>query len=147
MNRDILNIIINDVLYNDINSIKKTSLISKNMYNSVSYLTTKNDIQQKLQLLQKCGHKLNKCIYQAAEEGYIDIVQLMFDKGALRDKLQYEKLNDTKLNYTIYFASKGGHHNIVQLMIVKGANNWNRAMYHAARRGHTNIIELLKQYQ
>ena len=77
MNKDILNIILNDVLNNDINSIKKTLLISKNMYNSVSYLTTKNDIQQKLQLLQKYLNKPSQCIYQAAEEGYFDIVQLI----------------------------------------------------------------------
>ena len=45
MNRDILNIILNDVLYNDINSIKKTSLICKNIHNNIQLLSMKDKLK------------------------------------------------------------------------------------------------------
>jgi ankyrin repeat protein len=155
MNKDILNIILNDLLYNDINSIKKTSLISKNMYNSVSYLTTKNDIQHKLQLLQNYGNELDKCICQAAGEGYFDIVLLMIDKGGLP--------SDSQWNRAMLNVIKGGHLNIVQFMIDngaqrsinwidsvefnfyagEGANNWNYIIQRAAYYGQMNIVQLM----
>jgi hypothetical protein len=130
MNRDILNIILNDVLYNDINSIKKTSLISKNIHNNIQILAQTNEIKCKLSILQKYSY-LDGCMVYSASCGHMDIVQLMIDKGA------------TKRNYAMVIAAEGGHMNIVQLMIEKGANWWNWGMSSAARGGHMNIVQLM----
>src|SRR3990167_5831835 len=113
MNKDILNIILYDVLDNDINSIKKTSLICKNMYNNIQILTMKDRYKSGLNILQKYSDKPNKCTYDAAEGGHMNIVQFMIEKGA------------NYWNFAIACAAEGGHMNIVQLMIEKGATDWN----------------------
>jgi hypothetical protein len=133
MNRDILNIILNDVLYNDINSIKKTSLISKNIHNNIQILAQTNEIKNKLNILQKYIY-INKCMSNAALCGHIDIVQLMIGKGVQRSM---------NWNRVMSNAAEGGHMNIVQLMIEKGATDWNWAMSSAARGGHMNIVQLM----
>ena len=66
MNRDILNIILNDVLNNDINSIKKTSLICKNIHNNIQLLIQTNTIKNKLNILQKYSNRSN-CLYEVAK--------------------------------------------------------------------------------
>ena len=61
MNKDILNIILYDILDNNINSIKKTSLISKNMYDNIQLLTMKDKYKNALDILQKYSQP-NSCI-------------------------------------------------------------------------------------
>ena len=107
MNRDILNIILNDVLYNDINSIKKTSLICKNIHNNIQILTQNNEIKNKLSILKKYSDP-NKCMIIAALAGHMNIVQLMVEKGAI------------DWDWAMRSAAYGGHMNIVQFMIEKG---------------------------
>ena len=140
MNRDILNIILNDVIYNDINSIKKTSLICKNIHNNIQILAMKNKIKSKLSILQKYINP-DACMEHSASRGYMDIVQLMIEKGA-------QLCMDW--NLAMRNAARGGHINIVQLMIEYCGQRSiysNMAMKLAARGGHMNIFELLKQYQ
>jgi ankyrin repeat protein len=136
MNRDILNIIFNDVLYNDINSIKKTSLICKNIHNNIQILAQTDEIKSKLSILQKYSDP-NECMSYAASRGYhdvVDIVLLMFEKGGQRN---------IGWNLAMCNAARGGHMNIVQLMIEKGANWWNWTLYKAARGGHMDIVQLM----
>jgi ankyrin repeat protein len=163
MNRDILNIILNDVLYNDINSIKKTSLICKNIHNNIQLLIQTNAIKNKLNIIQKYSEP-NKSMYEAAQCGHIDIVQLIIEKDVQRSidwnwamayaargghidivLLMIEK-GATNWNWTMLEAASCGYHNaenIVQLMIEKGANNWNETMCRASYSGHMNIVQLM----
>jgi ankyrin repeat protein len=160
MNRDILNIILNDVIYNDINSIKKTSLICKYIHNNIQLLSMKDEIKSMFNILQKYSDPY-KCMEEATKNGHINIVQLIIENGALSsdhycwimccaaDKghiniVQF--LIDKGANYwneALMHAAKSGHMNIVQLMIEKGANNWNHSMVIAIKYGHINIVQLM----
>jgi ankyrin repeat protein len=146
MNKDILNIILNDVLYNDINSIKKTSLISKNMCDNIQLLTMKDRYKNALDILQKYRHP-NSCIEKAAKNGHINIVQLMIEKDVHRS---------IDWNNAMNSAALGGHIDIVQLIIEKGALrttqcsaqrsidwNWAKGMEYAAYGGHMNIVQFM----
>ena len=138
MNKDILNIILYDVLDNDINSIKKTSLICKNMYNNIQLLTMKDRYKSGLNILQKYINEPNSCMREAAKSGHINIVQFMIERGAQRS---------IDWNMVMIYAAKGGHINIVQLLIEKSGERFNWAIGHAKYWGDTDIIELLKQHQ
>src|SRR3990167_8914871 len=135
MNKDILNIILYDVLDNDINSIKKTSLICKNMHNNIQLLTMKDRYKSGLNILQKYINEPNSCMREAAKSGHINIVQCMIERGAQRS---------INWNYAMACAASGGHMNIVQFMIEKDTQqnmDWNWAMYTAEEAGHDDIVE------
>ena len=69
-------------------------------------------------------------LYNAAECGHLDIVQLLLDKGA------------TDYNLGLKGAVYSGHMEIVQLMLEKGANP-NAGFYSAAILGRAEIIKIL----
>jgi ankyrin repeat protein len=146
MNRDILNIILNDVIYNDINSIKKTSLICKYIHNNIQLLSIKDEFKSMFNILQKYSDpntRMNEAaqcgyMYEAAQCGYMNIVQLMIENGALRSAQRR-----IDCNRVMSYAARGGHMNIVQFMIEKGANRWNWTMNGAARGGHMNIVQFM----
>jgi hypothetical protein len=136
MNKDILNIILNDVLNNDINSIKKTSLICKNIHNNIQLLTMKDEIKSMFNILQKYKN-LYECMYEAAQYGHMNIVQFIIEK---------DKQRSIDWNYSMARAAEGGHMDIVQLMIENGATDWNWAMRCVAYCGHhsaENIIHFM----
>jgi hypothetical protein len=134
MNNKTLHIILNDVLNNDINSIKKISLICKNFYNNISIFKTENHIKNKLHILQKYINYPNDCLIEASNDGYIDIVRLMIKKGTNR------------FFWPITCAARRGHINIVKLILETGYDNVYWAIDHAKRNNHTNIVELLDKY-
>jgi ankyrin repeat protein len=163
MYKDILNIILNDVLYYDINSILKTSLISKNIYNNIQLLTMKDIHKNALDILQKNPHPIS-CIVEAAKNGYINIVQLMIVKDvqqsidwndAIKEAALYGHMNIVQfmiekgaqrsidLNEVILYAASGGHMNIVQLFIDKCTIDWDDGMDCAAYGGNINIVQLM----
>jgi ankyrin repeat protein/intracellular sulfur oxidation DsrE/DsrF family protein len=127
MIKDILCII----LMNDINSIKKLSLLCKNWTDNISLLKTDTYFINRLTLLAKYPHQIKKCMSEAALYGYIDIVQLMIEKGG-----KY-------WNWTMANAAIGGHLDIVQLMIDKGAHYLQRSVDNAANKGHKDIVIFL----
>jgi ankyrin repeat protein len=172
MNRDILNIILNDVLYNDINSIKKTSLICKNIHNNIQILAQTNEIKSKLSILHRYIHIGMTKVYDAIKYGYIDIVKLMINQEihiwnmsipntlrrgvALRGHINISQImietgglcnnNRYDWNDMMMKAAESGHMNIVQLMIEKGAQrsmDWNGSMCHAAFGGRMNIVQFM----
>ncbi len=69
----------------------------------------------------------------ACEDGHLDIINLMIEKGA------------TNWDWGLRGACQGGHLNIVNLMIEKGADNWNWALRGACRGGHLDIAKLMIQ--
>ena len=73
----------------------------------------------------------NRVMFWAALGGYIEIVQMMLDRGA-------DNYNGTMSN-----AAKGGHIEIVKLMLDSGATGYDGAMYNAAQNGHIKIVQMM----
>jgi len=67
----------------------------------------------------------------AALGGHMDIVQLLLSKGADPDA-------------GLESAAEGGHMDIVQLMLSKGATNLDSALETAESNGHTKCAELIR---
>ena len=76
----------------------------------------------------------NYAMFAAAYGGYLDIVNLMIDKGA------------ADFNMAMCLAAGKGYLDIVKCLIEKGATWFNGAMYYAADEGHTEIVEYLEQF-
>ena len=129
---DILNTILNDVLNNDINSIKKISLINRYWRKYLSNLSKTDVIEDKLDIINKYINSPNHGMYEAAKKGHMDIVKLMIEKGA------------TLRNAGLRGAAKGGHIDVVKYLIEKGANDLNNGLFYAAKGGHIDIVEFLQ---
>ena len=82
-------------------------------------------------------------LYRAAQNGYLEIVKLLLDKGA--DPNAITKDNCTALQT----AAERGYREIVELLLDKGANlddrmgNGKTALHLAAENGRREIVELL----
>lgn len=71
----------------------------------------------------------DEIMIEATENGHIEIVKLMLDKGA------------TDYNEAMRSAAWGGYVDIIQLMLEKGATNYDDAMINAANGGQLGIVK------
>ncbi len=73
----------------------------------------------------------NQGLFGACEGDYLDIINLMIEKGA------------DDLNWGFSNACRGGHLNLVNLMIEKGANAWDWGLKCACKGGNLDIVNLM----
>ncbi len=82
-------------------------------------------------MLEKGANNYDGAMVNATANGHFEIVKMMAEKGAV------------VYNTALVNASHCGHLDIVKLMLAKGADDYNGALYYARRQKHRKIIEYL----
>jgi ankyrin repeat protein len=131
---------------------------------SIQEAIEKNDIERVKELIPSLNNfQKNNAMVCAAENGHIDIVRLMIEKGtknfheAITHAALYGHIEIVKLmiekgvekfekNNAMWVAARHGHIDIARLMIEHRANNFNEAMGYATRNGHIDIVRLMIEH-
>lgn len=124
-------------------------------------VAVKNHNFEVVQELIRNGAELNNCImtprkvtplHTAAEEGFLDIVELLIDAGAKVDTEMYCSSSQFGGNTQLFLAALRGHTAICELLLQHGAdvnakcNEGFRPAHVAAIHGHLETLKTLKNH-